>query len=166
MGMHVTEYFKFPVPGNFLRATISIWISVHLVGLLSGCADNSTKTVVPDPMTPGQMLIGSWEFLSISIDSVLTTVPLDDRFWYFIAPQTMCSLEKRTDGTYGPDLSGAYGIFDSELIIGLGNGEQMNLLFAFSDNSDTLHLWESFEQLEVVYSMTRVLDAPENEWCP
>jgi hypothetical protein len=164
--MYVAEYWIFDVLKNKWRAPVSVLASALLLGALLGCSDNSINTEIPDPLTPGEMLIGSWEFLEVSVDGVLRPMPENELFWYFVAPQIMCSLEKHSDGTYGPDLSGVYGVFESELIIKLGNGDQMNLQFAFSGNSDTLQIWENYEQHELVYSMMRVFDAPANEWCP
>ena len=149
------------------KAPISIAVALLLLGLTAGCSDESKKSDRPGPLSPSEMLVGSWEFLEVSVDGVATPMPENGMFWYFIPPQVMCSLEKHSDGTYGPDLSGVYGVFDSGLIIKPHLGDQLNLQFEFTANSDTLQIWEhDFEGHDVGYLMVRVFDAPENEWCP
>lgn len=149
------------------KVPVSVLVAAFLFGVLCGCTDKPTNLEVPDRLSPSEMLVGSWEFLETSVDGVVTPMQENELFWYFIAPQAMCSLEKHIDGTYGPDLSGVYGVFDSDLIIKPGIGDQIVFQFAFSDNSDTLQIWEhDFEQHEFWAMMIRVFDAPENEWCP
>ena len=165
--MNVSVYWFVEALKKKWGAFVSVSVAVFLLGIPCGCTDKSTNMEIPNRLSPGEMLLGSWEFFESSLDGVVTPVPENELFWYFIAPQGMCSLEMQTDGTYGPDLSGAFGVFGSDLIILPSIGDQINLTFEFSENSDTLQIWEhDFEEHELGARMKRIFDAPENEWCP
>ena len=140
---------------------------MFLLGAPGGCSDDPVNLDIPDMKSQSELLIGSWEFLETSVDGEVTPLPEDELFWYFLANNSICTLEKYPDGTYGPDFSGGYTATDSIVKIFFSLGDQMSFGYSFSDNLDTLKikLLDS-DPPDMRGLMLRVSDAPANEWCP